>query len=154
MAHANIEQRLEEIGVVLPEPGTPVANYVTARRSGTLLFLSGHVSRRDGKVASGKLGETMSRDEGYALARAAAIDMLANARSVLGSLDNVTVIKLVGFVNSSSDFTDQPAVVNGASDLLVDVFGAERGKHARSAVGVNALPLGAAVEIEAVFEVG
>jgi enamine deaminase RidA (YjgF/YER057c/UK114 family) len=80
--------------------------------------------------------------------------MLANARSVLGALDDVGVVKLVGFVNSSPDFADQPAVVNGASDLLVDVFGAERGRHARSAVGVNALPLGAAIEIEAVFEVG
>jgi enamine deaminase RidA (YjgF/YER057c/UK114 family) len=151
---ANIEQRLDEMGVVLPEPGVPVANYVTARRAGNLLFLSGHICRRDGKVATGKLGETMNSDEGYALARATAIDMLANARSVLGSLDHVSVVKLVGFVNSAPDFTDQPAVVDGASDLLVDVFGAERGKHARSAVGVNALPLGAAVEIEAVFEVG
>jgi enamine deaminase RidA (YjgF/YER057c/UK114 family) len=151
---ANIKQRLDEMGIVLPEPGVPVANYVTARRAGNLLFLSGHICRRDGKVATGKLGETMNSDEGYALARATAIDMLANARSVLGSLDHVGVIKLVGFVNSAPDFTDQPAVVNGASDLLVDVFGAERGKHARSAVGVNALPLGAAVEIEAVFEVG
>jgi enamine deaminase RidA (YjgF/YER057c/UK114 family) len=142
------------MGIVLPEPGVPVANYVTARRAGNLLFLSGHVSRRDGNVATGKLGETMTSDEGYALARAVAIDMLANARSVLGALDDVGVVKLVGFVNSSPDFADQPAVVNGASDLLVDVFGAERGRHARSAVGVNALPLGAAIEIEAVFEVG
>jgi enamine deaminase RidA (YjgF/YER057c/UK114 family) len=154
MALLSIDQRLEEMGIVLPEPGVPVANYVTARRAGNLLFLSGHVCRRDGKIATGKLGDTMNADEGYALARVTAIDMLANVRSVLGSLDNVSVIKLVGFVNSSPDFADQPAVVDGASDLLVDVFGAERGKHARSAVGVNALPLGAAVEIEAVFEVG
>jgi enamine deaminase RidA (YjgF/YER057c/UK114 family) len=154
VAPANIDHRLEEMGVVLPEPGVPVANYLTARRAGNLLFLSGHVSRRDGKVATGKLGETMTSDEGYALARAVAIDILANARSVLGSLDDVSVIKLVGFVNSTPEFTDQPAVLNGASDLLVDVFGAERGRHARSAVGVNALPLDAAIEIEAVFEVG
>jgi enamine deaminase RidA (YjgF/YER057c/UK114 family) len=151
----NVDDRLAELDVSLPQTVTPVANYVLARRSGDLLFVSGHVGKSDGQVIAGRVGDTIDRDAAHALARAAAIDMLASTRSALGSLDKVRgVIKVVGFVNCTPEFTDQSSVVNGASDLLVDVFGPERGRHARSAVGVAALPLGAAVEIEAVFEVG
>lgn len=149
-----IDERLAELGIVLPDPVAPVANYSPTRHSGNLLFVSGHVARRDGAVVTGRLGDDLTRDEGYALARAAAIDVLAAVRATLGSLDRVrAVVKLTGFVSSAGSFTDQSAVVNGASDLVVDVFGSERGTHARSAVGVAQLPLGAAVELEAVLEI-
>jgi enamine deaminase RidA (YjgF/YER057c/UK114 family) len=149
-----VDERLAELGIVLPNPVTPIANYSLTRRSGNLLFVSGHVARRDGAVVTGRLGDDLTRDEGYALARAAAIDVLAAARATVGSLDRVRgVVKLTGFVSSAGSFTDQSAVVNGASDLVVDVFGSERGTHARSAVGVAQLPLGAAVELEAVLEI-
>jgi enamine deaminase RidA (YjgF/YER057c/UK114 family) len=148
-----IDARLSELGIVIPESTAPVANYVTARQSGNLLFLSGHLGKRDGTVVTGKLGDELDTDAGYDLARSAAIDLLGTARAALGTLDTVAVIKLTGFVQSASTFTGQPAVVNGASDLLVAVFGQERGRHARSAIGVAQLPLGAAVEIEAIFEV-
>jgi enamine deaminase RidA (YjgF/YER057c/UK114 family) len=148
-----IDARLSELGIVIPESTAPVANYVTARQSGNLLFLSGHLGKRDGTVVTGKLGDELDTDAGYDLARSAAIDLLGTARAALGTLDTVAVIKLTGFVQSASTFTGQPAVVNGASDLLVAVFGQERGRHARSAIGVAQLPLGAAVELEAIFEV-
>jgi enamine deaminase RidA (YjgF/YER057c/UK114 family) len=151
----SIDDRLAELGIVLPSPVTPVANYSMTRQAGSLLFVSGHVSRRDGAVATGRLGDDVTRDDGYALARAAAIDVLAAARAALGSLDRVrAVVKLTGFVNSTETFSEQPAVINGASDLMVEVFGQERGVHARAAIGVAQLPLGAAVEVEAIFEVG
>jgi enamine deaminase RidA (YjgF/YER057c/UK114 family) len=150
----SVETRLAELGISLPSAAAPMANYVTARISGDHLYLSGHVGKRDGQVVSGKLGETLSREEGYALARSTAIDMLASARATLGSLDRVLgVVKVGGFINSAPDFTEQPAVLNGASDLLVEVFGLERGRHARTAVGVSQLPLGAALEVEAVLAI-
>jgi enamine deaminase RidA (YjgF/YER057c/UK114 family) len=148
-----IDARLTELGIVIPETTAPVANYVTARQSGSLLFLSGHLGKRDGTVVTGRLGDDLDTDIGYDLARNAAIDLLGTARAALGTLDTVAVVKLTGFVQSASTFTGQPAVVNGASDLLVAVFGHERGRHARSAIGVAQLPLGAAVELEAIFEV-
>ena len=148
-----IDDRLTELGIVIPETTAPVANYVTARRTGNLLFLSGHLGKREGAVVTGRLGEDVETDAGYDLARSADIDLLGTARAALGTLDTVAVVKLTGFVQSASTFTGQPAVVNGASDLLVAVFGHERGRHARSAIGVAQLPLGAAVEIEAIFEV-
>lgn len=148
------EQRIAELGIELPATSAPVANYVMTRQSGSLLFVSGHVCKRDGEVVTGQLGASVSRDDGYALARATMLDILASARSALGSLDRVTaVVKISGFVNSTSAFTEQSLVINGASDLLVEVFGDERGRHARAAVGVAQLPLGAAVELEAIFEV-
>lgn len=148
------EQRIAELGIELPATSAPVANYVMTRQSGSLLFVSGHVCKRDGTVVTGRLGDSVSRDEGYALARATMLDILASARAALGSLDRVTaVVKIAGFVNSTTTFTEQSLVVNGASDLLVEVFGDERGRHARAAVGVAQLPLGAAVELEATFEV-
>ena len=149
-----VDERLAQLGIALPEPVAPVANYALTRRTGNLLFVSGHVARRDGAVVTGRLGDNLSREDGYALARAAAIDMIAAARAALGSLDHVrSIVKISGFVTSSDSFTEQSAVVNGASDLLVDVFGVERGKHARAAVGVAQLPVGAAVELEAVLEI-
>ena len=148
------EARLLDLGIDLPEASTPVANYVMTRQSGSLLFLSGHVCKRDGVVAQGRLGENVTRDEGQELARLTAIDLLASARAAIGSLDRVQqVVKLTGFVNSASNFTEQSYVVNGASDLLVEVFGVHAGKHARAAVGVAQLPLGAALELEAILEV-
>lgn len=150
----SVEQHIRELGIELPAASAPVANYVMTRQVGSLLFVSGHVCKRDGAVVTGQLGESVSRDDGYALARATMLDILASARAALGSLDRVTaVVKISGFVNSTSAFTEQSLVVNGASDLLVEVFGDERGKHARAAVGVAQLPLGAAVELEAIFEV-
>ena len=148
------EERIAELGIELPMASAPVANYVMTRQSGNLLFVSGHVSKRDGVVVTGRLGETIARDEGYALARLTMIDVLASVRAALGSLDRVAaVVKLSGYVTSAQTFTEQPFVVNGASDLLVEVFGDECGRHARAAVGVAQLPLGAAVELEAIFEV-
>jgi enamine deaminase RidA (YjgF/YER057c/UK114 family) len=149
----SVDERLTELGIVIPEAITPVANYVTARRVGDLLFVSGHLGKRDGAVVKGRVGDDVDTDTAYDLARSAAIDLLGTARAALGSLDAVGVVKLTGFVHSASTFTDQPAVINGASDLLVTVFGQERGRHARSAIGVAQLPLGAAVELEAIFEV-
>lgn len=150
----SIEQRIAELGIELPAASAPVANYVMTRQSGPLLFVSGHICKRDGTVVIGRLGESISRDDGYALARATMLDILASVRGALGSLDRVTaVIKIAGFVTSTSTFTEQSLVINGASDLLVDVFGDDRGTHARAAVGVAQLPLGAAVELEAIFEV-
>jgi enamine deaminase RidA (YjgF/YER057c/UK114 family) len=148
-----IDARLTELGIVIPETTTPVANYVTSRQSGSLLFISGHLGKRDGTVVTGRVGDDVDTDTGYDLARNAAIDILGTVRAALGTLDTVAVVKLTGFVQSASTFTGQPAVVNGASDLLVAVFGHERGRHSRSAIGVAQLPLGAAVEIEAIFEV-
>ena len=149
-----VEQRIAELGIDLPEASAPVANYVMTRQSGSLLFVSGHVCKRDGAVVTGRLGESVATDDGYALARATMIDVLASVRAALGSLDRVSaVVKVTGYVTSAATFTEQPRVINGASDLLVEVFGDERGRHARAAVGVAQLPLGAAVELEAIFDV-
>jgi enamine deaminase RidA (YjgF/YER057c/UK114 family) len=149
----SVDDRLAELHIVIPETTTPVANYVTARRAGDLLFLSGHLGKRDGEVVAGRVGDDLDTDTAYDLARRAAIDLLGTARAALGTLDTVGVVKLTGFVQSAPAFTEQSAVINGASDLLVAVLGPERGRHARSAIGVAQLPLGAAVELEAIFEV-
>ncbi len=149
----SVEERLAELHIDIPETTTPVANYVTARRTGNMLYLSGHLGKRDGAVVTGSVGDDVDTDTAYDLARRAAIDLLGTARAALGTLDTVTVVKLTGFVHSAPAFTEQSAVINGASDLLVSVFGPERGRHARSAIGVAQLPLGAAVELEAIFEV-
>lgn len=148
------EERLSQLGITLPQVSAPVANYSMTRRSGRLLFVSGHIGKRDGVVVPGRLGESLTRDEGYALARATAVDILASVRAAINTLERVdSVVKLTGYVNSAPSFTEQPFVVNGASDLLVEVFGEESGKHARAAVGVAQLPLGAALELEALFEI-
>ena len=149
----SVDDRLAELGIVLPASTPPVANYVSTRRAGNLLFVSGHVSKRDGVVVAGKVGDDVDTKAGYELARLVAIDILGTVHAALGSLDEVTFVKITGFVNSAPGFTEQPAVINGASDLFVQVLGPERGAHSRSAIGVAQLPLGAAVEVEAILEV-
>ncbi len=149
----HIDRRLEELGLALPEAAAPVAAYVPAVLAGGLLHLSGQLPFRDGQVMTGRLGEGVSLEEGQEAARRCALMLLAQVRHALGGLDRVErVVKLGVFVNSTADFTDQPKVANGASELMQQVFG-EAGRHARSAVGVPTLPLGVAVEIDAIFQV-
>ncbi|MGK9235949.1 RidA family protein [Inquilinus limosus] len=150
----SIEARLQEKGITLPAVAAPAANYVPSVISGNMLYVSGQVPFVDGKIShTGKLGAEFTVEDGYACARICAINILAAAKAALGDLDRVVrVVKLGGFVNSTPDFTDQPKVVNGASDLMAEAFG-DAGKHARAAVGVAQLPLGCAVEVEAVFEI-
>ena len=146
------EDRLKELKITLPPSPTPVANYVNAVRIGNLLFLSGTTSR-DLKPF-GKVGRDVTVKEGYQAARHAGMLFLANVRAALGTLDRVKrVVKVLGMVNSADGFAEQPAVINGFSDLMVEVFGEAIGKHARSAVGVAALPGNAPVEVEAILEV-
>lgn len=150
-----IEHKLAAQGIELPEPRSPIANYVGFVRTGNLLFVSGQVcANADGQlVAKGQLGAGVTVEQGNAGAHACAINLLAQVKAALGDLDKVTrVVKLNGFVNSVPGFIDGPKVLNGASDLMVLAFG-EKGRHARSTVGVSALPSDAAVEIEAIFEV-
>ena len=148
------EERLTALGIALPAMAAPVANYVPFVRSGNLLFLAGQVSRAsDGKSLVGKLGQTMTVDQGYQAARSAAIYAIAAMKAALGDLERVArIVRLLGMVNTSPDFDAHPQVMNGASDLLVEVFG-DRGRHARAAVGMASLPMGAAVEIEVTVEV-
>lgn len=150
------EARVKELKLELPVPGASIATFVPAVLTGNLLFVSGHISRKpDGAPLTGKLGANMEVADGAAAARTCALGVLGSARAALGSLDRIQrVVKVLGMVNCTPDFTDQPKVVNGFSDLLVEIFGAERGKAARSAVGMSSLPLGVAVEVEAIFEVG
>ncbi len=148
------EARLKELGIDLPQAPKPIGNYVPGVQSGNLLFMSGIGPRRaDGGSITGKLGAGMSVEEGYAAARAVGLNMLANIRLVVGSLDRVgRVVKVLGMVNAAPDFNDMPKVINGFSDLFVEVFGPERGRGARSAVGMVALPNQIAVEVEMVLE--
>ncbi|QBS37931.1 RidA family protein [Thermaerobacter sp. FW80] len=150
----SFERRLEELGLALPPVAPPVAAYVPGVLEDGWLYVSGQLPLREGQVLyRGKVGRDVTPDDGYAAARLCALNALAVVRAVAGSLDRVVrVVKVVGFVNSAPGFTGQPQVVNGASELLGQVFG-ERGRHARSAVGVAELPLDAAVEVEAVFRV-
>lgn len=150
-----VEARLKAKGIDLPAAPSPAANYVPFVRSGALLFISGQVPVEDGRLPYvGVVGKDISLEQGQAAARLCAINILAQAKAALdGDLDRVKrCVRLGGFVRSSADFTEQPEVVNGASHLMVEAFG-EAGKHARAAVGTNALPRGVAVEVEAVFEV-
>ena len=147
-----VADKLKELGIALPEPVAPVANYVPYVMSGNLLFISGQVSLGPDGLVRGRLGEDMDLEAGRAAARLCAINILAQAQAALGSLDRVTrVVKLGGFVNAVGGFTDIPKVINGCSDLMVDVLG-DAGRHARSAVACPVLPLGAAVEVDAVIE--
>ena len=148
------EARLKQLGITLPEPAKPLANYIPAVRVGNLLFLAGHGPIREGKAtARGKLGKELSVEDGYKVAREVGLSLLASARAALGSLDRARrVVKVLGMVASAEGFTDQPKVMNGFSDLMVEVFG-ENGRHARSAVGMAELPLGIPVEIEMILEV-
>jgi enamine deaminase RidA (YjgF/YER057c/UK114 family) len=150
-----IESLLRERRIELPQASAPLANYVPVVRSGNLLFVSGQVCQWNGERRFlGKLGREFSVEEGQQAARLCALNIVAHVRAALdGDLDRVVrVVRLGGFVNSADDFTQQPLVVNGASDLMVEIFG-DAGRHARAAVGVNALPGGVAVEVEAVVEV-
>jgi enamine deaminase RidA (YjgF/YER057c/UK114 family) len=150
-----IEQRLKELSIELPKAAAPAANYVPTVRAGDLLFVSGQVTVKDGQFTFvGKLGRDYTLEQGQQAARLCAINVLAQVKAALdGDLDRVKrCVKLTVFVNSVDDFTDQPKVANGASDLLVEVLG-DAGRHARSAIGVNVLPLDLAVEVEAIFEV-
>jgi enamine deaminase RidA (YjgF/YER057c/UK114 family) len=150
-----VEQRLRELAIELPPVGKPVGNYVTGVRVGQLLFMSGCGPRHhDGSLITGKLGTDLNPEQGYEAARVVGLNMLANIRSVLGSLDHVQrVVKVLGMVNSTPEFTEMPKVVNGFSDLFVTLLGSERGRGARSAVGMASLPMQIAVEVEMVLEV-
>ncbi|MBV7265799.1 RidA family protein [Erythrobacter ani] len=146
-----IEARLEELGIVLPEPAAPVASYVPVVVQGGFAHISGQLPFVDGKLVTGRLGDDTSLEDGMLAARACGLMILAQLKAALIPLDKVErIVKLGAFVNSTPDFTDQPKVANGASDLMYDVFG-EKGRHARAAVGVPALPLGAAVEVDAII---
>jgi enamine deaminase RidA (YjgF/YER057c/UK114 family) len=149
-----IDKKLEELEIVLPTPAAPVANYVGFVRSGRLLFVSGQICLANGVlVAAGKLGASVTIEQGQAAARACAINLLAQVKAALGDLDKVVrVVRLGGFVNATPDFLDGPKVMNGASDLMVAVFG-EKGRHARTTIGVAVLPSDAAIEVEGTFEV-
>jgi enamine deaminase RidA (YjgF/YER057c/UK114 family) len=148
------EQRLEALGLTLPPVPTPVANYVPFRLAGNLLYLSGQGPKRpDGSYRVGRLGRDISVEDAYQEARLTGLGLLAVAKAALGSLERIeAVLKLLGMVNAEPDFADHPKVINGCSDLLVDVLG-EAGRHARSAVGMGSLPNRMAVEIEAIFMV-
>lgn len=150
-----VEKRLAEAGIVLRTPASPVANYVGGVRAGNLLIVSGQLCFDDAGqlMAKGKLGGGVSIDQGHAAARACAVNLLAQVKAALGDLDRVArVVRLGGFINSAPDFVDGPKVMNGASDLMVAAFG-DAGRHARTTIGVAALPFDAAVEVEGMFEV-
>ncbi len=150
----SIEARLTELGIDLPDAPVPAANYVPTVRTGNLLFISGQVSKGADGLIIGKLGDGFSIEDAQAAARVCALNLIAQAKAACdGDLDRVTrVVKLVGFVNATPDFEQHPQVINGASDLMVEVFG-DKGRHSRSAVGTSSLPFGIAVEVEAVFEI-
>ena len=151
----SVEQRLKELKITLPEVGSPLGNYVHARRVGNLLYLSGKgPENADGTMPKGKLGAGVSSEEGYRHARRVGLVLIAAIKAALdGDLDRVEgIVKVLGMVNAAPDFEDHPKVINGCSDLFVEVFG-ERGRHARSAVGMSSLPGGIPVEIEIIVEV-
>lgn len=150
---SEIEDRLAALGLTLPEPAAPVAAYVPVVVAGGLAHVSGQLPFIEGKLVTGRLGEDVSLEQGTLAAQACGVMILAQLKQALGSLDRVErIVKLGGFVNSTGSFTDQPKVINGASELMAAVFG-EAGQHARSAVGVPVLPLGAAVEVDAIVAV-
>ncbi|WP_298093284.1 RidA family protein [uncultured Sphingomonas sp.] len=150
----HIDRRLEELGLTLPEAAAPVAAYVPVVEAGGLLHISGQLPFKDGQLVTGRLGETVSLEDGTEAARLCGLMLLAQIRKHVGDLSRVKrIVKLGVFVNSAATFTDQPKVANGASELMAAVFG-EAGKHARSAVGVPVLPLGAAVEVDAIVQIG
>lgn len=149
----SIDKKLAELGIALPEPAVPLAAYVPVVVHGGLAHVSGQLPMIDGELVVGRLGDSVTVERGMEAARACGLMILAQLEAKIGSLDKVEqVVKLCGFVNSTSDFTDQPKVVNGASELMAAVFG-DAGAHARSAVGVANLPLGVAVEVDAIFAV-
>jgi len=153
MSGNDVYAKLKALGIELPSASAPAAAYVMSAQSGNVVYLSGHITKRDGGVWVGKLGDTLTTEEGRAAARSVAIDLLATLHGHVGDLNRVTrIVKLMSLVNSTQMFTEQHLVTNGASELIADVFG-EAGKHARSAFGVAQIPLGACVEIELIAEV-
>jgi len=149
----SIDQRLQELGITLPPVAVPAAAYVPFMRTGNLVFLSGHIAKRDGQVWTGQLGRNMDTAEGKQAARAVAIDLMGTLAAAAGGLDKVVrIVKVMSLVNSTPDYTEHHLVTNGCSELLGEVFG-DVGVHARSAFGVAQLPLGACVEIELIAEV-
>ncbi|MBM0124465.1 RidA family protein [Pimelobacter simplex] len=152
-AHSTPDERLAELGLTIPDVVPPVAAYVPATRSGNHVYTAGQLPMRDGALmATGKVGDTVTPEEAYACARQCAVNAIAAIRSVAGDLANVRIVKVVAFVASTPDFTGQPGVANGASELFGDVFG-DAGIHARSAVGVPVLPLDSPVEVEVIAEI-
>ena len=151
---ATVDERLKELGITLPDAPAPAANYVPFVRVGNLLHVSGQVPMIDGTFVVGKLGDTFSTDAGAAAARLCALSLLSQVRAACeGDLERLRrAVKLVGFVNSTLDFGEQPKVINGASDVLVEILG-DKGRHARSAVSAASLPFGVAVEVEGIFEI-
>ena len=149
----SIAQRLKDLGITLPPVATPAAAYVPFVRTGNLVFLSGHIARKDGKPWVGQLGVNMGTDEGKTAARAIAVDLLGTLKAAVGDLDKIKrIVKVMSLVNSAPTFTEQHLVTNGASELFAEVFG-DKGAHARSAFGVAQIPMGACVEIELIAEV-
>jgi enamine deaminase RidA (YjgF/YER057c/UK114 family) len=150
----DFDKKLKELGIELIPPTKPIANYVKAVRTGNLIFLAGHgPTRADGSNITGKVGKELTIEQGIEAARVTAISLLSTLKTEIGDFKKVKrIVKVNGWVNCNSEFTDQPKVINGCSDLLVAVFG-EKGKHARAALGANALPIGIAVEIEMIVEV-
>lgn len=149
-----IYDRLQSLGITLPPVAIPAAAYVPFVQTGQLVFLSGHIAKKDGKPWVGKLGETMATEEGKAAARAVAIDLLGTLHAAVGDLGRVKrIVKLMSLVNSAPGFTEQHLVTNGCSELIGELFGAEAGAHARSAFGVAQIPMGACVEIELIAEI-
>lgn len=149
----SVYQKLESLGISLPPVAIPAASYLPFMKTGNLVFLSGHIAKKDGKVWVGQLGLTMTTAEGQQAARAVAIDLMGTLHAAVGDLNKVTrIVKVMSLVNSTNTFTEQHLVTNGCSELLGEVFG-ERGSHARSAFGVAQIPLGACVEIELIAEV-
>ena len=148
------EEKLQQLGITLPVPSKPVATYVNAVRTGNLIYLSGKgPTNPDGTNITGKVGKDLSIQQGYEAAKSTGINLLAALKAEIGSLNKVKrIVKVLGMVNCPADFTEQPQVINGFSDFMVEVFG-EKGKHARSAVGMNALPKNIAVEIEMIVEI-
>lgn len=150
----SIAQKLQELGITLPPVAVPAAAYVPFVRTGSLVFLSGHIAKRGGQVWAGQLGKELTTADGKEAARLVAIDLLGTLQAAVGDLEKVRrIVKVMSLVNSTPDFTEQHLVTNGASELLAAVFGTEKGAHARSAFGVAQIPLGACVEIELIAEV-
>lgn len=148
------DKKLQELGITLMAPSKPVANYVKAVRTGNLLYLAGHgPTKTDGTYVTGKVGRELTIEQGYDAAKLTAIGLLSTLKAELGDLNRVKrIVKVLGMVNCPDNFTDHPKVINGCSDLLVAVFG-DKGKHARSAVGMNSLPMNTSVEIEIIVEI-
>ena len=151
----SVYDKLTQLGIELPPVSVPAAAYVPFAKTGNLVFLSGHVAKKDGKPWVGKLGDNITTEEGKLAARAVAVDLLGTLHAATGDLNKITrIVKVMSLVNSTLSFTEQHLVTNGASELFAEVFGAEKGAHARSAFGVAQIPMGCCVEIELIAEIG